>query len=26
VFYSGNPAETGRFGGITFRKDPAGRP
>jgi aminopeptidase N len=23
--YSGNPAETGRFGGITFRKDPAGR-
>jgi len=26
VFYSGNPAETGRFGGMTFRKDPAGRP
>ncbi|MGA2585525.1 MAG: M1 family metallopeptidase [Candidatus Aminicenantales bacterium] len=25
-YYSGNPAETGRFGGITFRKDPAGRP
>jgi aminopeptidase N len=24
-FYSGNPLETGRFGGITFRKDPAGR-
>lgn len=24
-YYSGNPAETGRFGGITFRKDPAGR-
>ena len=23
--YSGNPAETGRFGGITFRQDPAGR-
>jgi aminopeptidase N len=23
--YSGNPVETGRFGGITFRKDPAGR-
>ena len=23
--YSGNPAETGRFGGITFKKDPAGR-
>ena len=23
--YSGNPAETGRFGGVTFRKDPAGR-
>jgi len=26
VFYSGNPLETGRFGGIAFRKDPAGRP
>ncbi len=25
-YYSGNPAESGRFGGITFRKDPAGRP
>ncbi|HEY2018606.1 MAG TPA: M1 family metallopeptidase [Bryobacteraceae bacterium] len=25
-FYSGNPLETGRFGGIAFRKDPAGRP
>jgi len=24
-YYSGNPVETGRFGGITFRKDPAGR-
>ena len=24
-YYSGNPLETGRFGGITFRKDPAGR-
>jgi aminopeptidase N len=23
--YSGSPAETGRFGGIAFRKDPAGR-
>jgi aminopeptidase N len=23
--YSGSPVETGRFGGITFRKDPAGR-
>ena len=23
--YSGSPAETGRFGGITFRKDPYGR-
>ena len=23
-YYSGNPAETGRFGGITFRKDPSG--
>jgi aminopeptidase N len=22
--YSGNPTETGRFGGITFRKDPSG--
>jgi aminopeptidase N len=22
--YSGNPVETGRFGGITFRKDPSG--
>ena len=25
-FYSGVPGETGRFGGITFRKDPAGPP
>src|SRR5436853_123096 len=25
-YYSGSPAEKGRFGGITFRKDPAGRP
>ena len=25
-YYSGNPVETGRFGGITFRKDPAGHP
>jgi aminopeptidase N len=25
-YYSGNPKETGRFGGIAFRKDPAGRP
>ena len=25
-YYSGSPAEAGRFGGITFRKDPAGRP
>ncbi len=25
-YYSGNPVETGRFGGITFRKDSAGRP
>lgn len=25
-YYSGNPQETGRFGGISFRKDPAGRP
>ncbi len=24
-FYSGNPPETGRFGCITFKKDPAGR-
>jgi aminopeptidase N len=24
-YYSGTPAETGRFGGFTFRKDPAGR-
>ena len=24
--YSGNPAQTGRFGGIAFRTDPAGRP
>lgn len=24
--YSGNPLETGRFGGIAFRKDAAGRP
>lgn len=24
-FYSGAPQETGRFGGISFRKDPAGR-
>jgi aminopeptidase N len=24
--YSGTPSETGRFGGFTFRKDPAGRP
>ena len=24
--YSGTPSETGRFGGITFRTDPAGRP
>jgi aminopeptidase N len=24
-YYSGHPKETGRFGGITFRKDPAGR-
>jgi aminopeptidase N len=23
-YYSGNPAETGRFGGITFRKDSSG--
>jgi len=26
VYYSGHPLETGRFGGIAFRKDPAGRP
>jgi len=25
-YYSGNPVETGRFGGITFRKDPSGHP
>jgi aminopeptidase N len=25
-YYSGNPAEAGRFGGITFKKDPWGRP
>jgi aminopeptidase N len=25
-YYSGNPVETGRFGAIAFRKDPAGRP
>jgi aminopeptidase N len=25
-YYSGKPASTGRFGGITFGKDPAGRP
>jgi aminopeptidase N len=25
-YYSGNPLESGRFGGIAFRKDPAGRP
>ncbi|MGA7241138.1 MAG: M1 family metallopeptidase [Bryobacteraceae bacterium] len=25
-YYSGNPISTGRFGGITFQKDPAGRP
>jgi len=24
-YYSGNPLETGRFGGMAFRKDPAGR-
>ncbi len=24
-YYSGNPKETGRFGGMTFRKDAAGR-
>ena len=26
VHYSGKPVSTGRFGGITFGKDPAGRP
>ena len=25
-FYSGNPVTTGRFGGITFQKDPSGHP
>jgi aminopeptidase N len=25
-YYSGNPLETGRFGGIAFRRDPAGHP
>ena len=25
-YYSGNPVETGRFGGIAFRKDPTGHP
>src|SRR5580704_86052 len=25
-YYSGNPLETGRFGGITFKKDAAGHP
>jgi len=25
-YYSGSPVETGRFGAIAFRKDPAGRP
>jgi aminopeptidase N len=25
-YYSGNPLETGRFGGITFKKDSAGHP
>jgi aminopeptidase N len=25
-YYSGHPVETGRFGGITFKTDPAGRP
>ena len=24
-YYSGNPQESGRFGGFAFRKDPAGR-
>jgi aminopeptidase N len=26
VYYSGYPLEQGRFGGIAFKKDPAGRP
>jgi aminopeptidase N len=26
VYYSGNPLETGRFGGITFKKDSNGKP
>jgi len=26
VYYSGKPGSTGRFGGMAFRKDPAGRP
>jgi len=25
-YYSGNPVETGRFGAITFKKDPSGHP
>jgi aminopeptidase N len=25
-YYSGSPAQTGRFGGIAFRKDPSGHP
>jgi aminopeptidase N len=25
-YYSGNPLETGRFGGFAFRKDPSGHP
>ncbi len=25
-FYSGHPVETGRFGGMTFKQDPAGHP
>ena len=25
-YYSGNPVETGRFGGMAFRKDPSGHP
>jgi aminopeptidase N len=25
-YYSGKPVETGRFGGIAFKKDPSGRP
>jgi aminopeptidase N len=25
-YYSGNPVETGRFGSITFKRDPAGHP